>query len=140
MRIIYRFVEFSQGITSSNPILTHESYTYGLDAFPMLLATVLLNIVHPCIVLKGQESEFPRLTCNEKRVIKKEKKEARKQERMDNKAEKESRKQKKTSRNGGERSQTVPGTAETPSQNDFVTFTVGEYQDFDDTRSPVREV
>jgi hypothetical protein len=140
MRIIYRFVEFSQGTTSSSPILTHESYTYGLDALPMLLATVLLNIVHPGLVLKGQESEFPRLTRKEKKAVKRGKKEAKKQEKIDKKSAKKARKQEKSSWNGGRSSQPVPQVAETLGRNDVATFVIGEYQEFDDRRSRVHEV
>ncbi|KAF2430366.1 hypothetical protein EJ08DRAFT_670506 [Tothia fuscella] len=76
MRIIYRFIEFSQGVSSSNPILAHEGYTFGLDALPMLLAAVLSNVVHPGIVLKSPEGEFPRLSRKEKKALKEEEKQA----------------------------------------------------------------
>jgi len=129
MRIIYRFVEFSQGATSSNPILTHESYTYGLDALPMLLAVVLLNIVHPGLVLKGPESDFPRQTRKEKKATKREKKEA-----------KEARKQEKKDRKRGIVPREEVPMAENRNQDRFATYTVGEYQEFEDERSRVREV
>lgn len=59
IRIIFRLVEFSQGVASSNPILQHEEFQLYLDALPMLLALVLLNFVHPGVVLKGPESSLP---------------------------------------------------------------------------------
>jgi len=59
-RIIFRFVEFSGSVSTSNPILTNEGYVLGLDGFPMVIALVALNAVHPGMVLKGPESSFPR--------------------------------------------------------------------------------
>ncbi len=56
-------VEFSGEVSSSNPILTNEGYQLGLDAFPMVIALMLLNVVHPGLVLKGPESSFPRGSC-----------------------------------------------------------------------------
>ncbi|GJN80164.1 hypothetical protein PLIIFM63780_003688 [Purpureocillium lilacinum] len=58
-RIIFRLIEFSQGVSSSNAILRHEAFQLYLDALPMLLAIASLNIVHPGMVLKGPESSFP---------------------------------------------------------------------------------
>ncbi|KAJ6445102.1 RTA1 domain-containingprotein [Purpureocillium lavendulum] len=58
-RIIFRLIEFSQGVSSSNAILRHEAYQLYLDALPMLLAIAFLNIVHPGMVLKGPGSSFP---------------------------------------------------------------------------------
>lgn len=46
-------------MSSSNKILRHEGYQLYLDALPMLLALVLLNIIHPGLVLKGPESSIP---------------------------------------------------------------------------------
>ncbi|KAH6869515.1 RTA1 like protein-domain-containing protein [Thelonectria olida] len=59
IRIIFRLVEFSQGVSTSNVILRHEQFQLYLDAFPMLVAVILLNLVHPGMVLKGPESAFP---------------------------------------------------------------------------------
>jgi hypothetical protein len=95
MRIIFRLVEFGQGVSSSNPILTHEGYTFGLDALPMLLATVLLNMVHPGMVLKGPESEFPRLSRKGKKVAKQEKRQGKVQEKNERKEAKQTRKEQK---------------------------------------------
>ncbi|KAL7905192.1 RTA1 like domain-containing protein [Trichoderma velutinum] len=58
-RIIFRLIEFSGGVSSSNEILRHEGYQLYLDALPMLLALASLNLVHPGIVLKGPGSSFP---------------------------------------------------------------------------------
>jgi RTA1 like protein len=74
MRIVYRLCEFSRGTDLNNPMLTSEVYPYVLDGMPMLLASVLLNICHPGMVLKGPESEFPRLSRKEKKALKQEKK------------------------------------------------------------------
>ncbi|KAK3291357.1 RTA1 like protein-domain-containing protein [Chaetomium fimeti] len=61
VRIVFRFVEFSGGVSSSNPILANEAYQLGLDALPMLIALLLMNAVHPGKVLKGPDSSFPRI-------------------------------------------------------------------------------
>ena len=42
----------------------------------MILAAILLNVVHPGIVLKGPESEFPHLSRKERKMLKQEKKAA----------------------------------------------------------------
>ncbi|KAK4118503.1 hypothetical protein N657DRAFT_371230 [Parathielavia appendiculata] len=60
VRIVFRFVEFSGGVSASNPILANEAYQLGLDAFPMLIALLVMNAVHPGKVLIGPESSFPR--------------------------------------------------------------------------------
>lgn len=46
-----------------------------LDALPMLLAFVALNIMHPGYILKGPDGEFPKVTRAEKKAIKQQKKE-----------------------------------------------------------------
>ncbi|KAF2264670.1 hypothetical protein CC78DRAFT_224277 [Lojkania enalia] len=58
-RIIFRLVEFSAGIETSNPLPYHEVYPLVLDAFPMLMAALILTVIHPGLVLKGPDSEFP---------------------------------------------------------------------------------
>lgn len=93
MRIIFRLVEFGPGANDSNPILTHEGYAVGLDAVPMLLAAILLNAVHPGWVLRGPDSDFPRLTRAEKKAKKQEKKEAKKQAKEEKKMLKSKKKQ-----------------------------------------------
>ncbi|KAH7016806.1 RTA1 like protein-domain-containing protein [Ilyonectria destructans] len=75
VRIVFRLYEFSPGANTSNPILTHEDYALCLDAFPMLLALVLLNSMHPGLVLRGPDSDFPRLSRKEKKALKQQKKE-----------------------------------------------------------------
>lgn len=56
-------------------MLFNEAYVYCLDATPMFLALLLLSAMHPGRVLVGPESEFPRLSRKEKKMIKQEKKE-----------------------------------------------------------------
>ncbi|KAI1070073.1 hypothetical protein LB507_008138 [Fusarium sp. FIESC RH6] len=77
-RIVYRLVEFGPGVNAHNTLLIHEEYPLGLDATPILLALVLLNIMHPGFVLRGSESEFPKLSRKEKKVLKEQKKQAKK--------------------------------------------------------------
>jgi Sec-independent protein translocase protein TatA len=82
-------------VSLNNPLLTHEFYAYVLDALPMILAALLLNIVHPGVVLKGPESEFPRLSRKEKRALKQSKKAAKQQRKQDKRLAKQQRKQEK---------------------------------------------
>lgn len=72
--------------------MTHEFYAYVFDALPMLLAGILLNVVHPGLVLKGPESEFPHLSRKEKKMLKQEKKAAKQQRKQEKKSAKEQRK------------------------------------------------
>lgn len=88
-------VEFSDGLSLNNPLLTHEFYGYVFDALPMILAALLLNIVHPGLVLKGPESEFPRLSRKEKRALKQAKKAAKEQRKEEKQQAKKQRKQEK---------------------------------------------
>jgi hypothetical protein len=67
--------EFARGITASNPIPFHEAYSYSLDAFPMMVALLILAIWHPGRTLVGPDSEFPRKTRAEKKAEKQAKKE-----------------------------------------------------------------
>jgi hypothetical protein len=81
MRIIFRLIEFSGGVDPANNKLPfEEKYALGLDAFPMVLAVLILAAVHPGLVLKGPESEFPsrKERKAEKKAIKAEKKEMKK--------------------------------------------------------------
>ncbi|KAH6676560.1 RTA1 like protein-domain-containing protein [Halenospora varia] len=57
IRIIFRLVEYSEGLTSKIP--SHEAYQYALDSLPMLVALVLLNVVHPGQVMQGKECDIP---------------------------------------------------------------------------------
>jgi hypothetical protein len=77
-RIVYRLVEFGPGVNAHNSLLIHEGYPLGLDATPILIALVLLNIMHPGFVLRGPESEFPKLSRKEKKALKEQKKQAKK--------------------------------------------------------------
>jgi hypothetical protein len=61
--------------------LTHEVYEYVLDAVPMFIALLVLNIVHPGRILQGPDSEFLRVSRQEKKRIKEEKKVAKRAER-----------------------------------------------------------
>jgi hypothetical protein len=72
--------------------LTHEFYAYVFDALPMILAPLLLNIVHPGIVLRGPESEFPHLSRKEKKMLKQEKKAAKQQRKQEKRSAKEQKK------------------------------------------------
>ena len=96
-RIIFRLVEYAAGDDpSSNPIPFHEAYSMCLDALPMFIALVLMNVVHPSSVLKGEGSEFPKgPTRKEKKDAKRVKKEAKKAAKMEKKLEKEAKKMKK---------------------------------------------
>ncbi|EAW14620.1 RTA1 domain-containing protein [Aspergillus clavatus NRRL 1] len=85
VRIIFRLAQFARGADANNPVLTHEAYEYVLDAVPMFLALALLNIVHPGRVLRGPDSEFPRISRQEKKRLKQEKKTAKKAERAQKK-------------------------------------------------------
>ncbi|KAM0403994.1 hypothetical protein ACHAQC_001614 [Fusarium culmorum] len=77
-RIVYRLVEFGPGVNAHNTLLIHEGYPLGLDATPILIALVLLNIMHPGFVLRGPESEFPKSSRKEKKALKEQKKQAKK--------------------------------------------------------------
>src|SRR5215471_11541285 len=83
-------VEFARGITPSNPIPFHETYSYGLDAFPMMVAIFVLIIWHPGRTLVGPESDFPRLSRKEKKALKQEKKAKKAREKKENKSRKSS--------------------------------------------------
>jgi signal transduction histidine kinase len=90
VRIIYRLVEFAAGLDpEKNKLPYHEAYFMVLDALPMVIGIVLLNIVHPGQVLQGEGSEFP------KGPSRKEKKEAKRVKKEEKKAEKERRKMEK---------------------------------------------
>lgn len=77
VRIVFRLCQYARGTDSDNVILTHEAYEYVLDAMPMFLALILLNVVHPGRVLRGPDSEFPKIRSNDKKRLKQEKQESR---------------------------------------------------------------
>ncbi|KAF5561037.1 phospholipid-translocating ATPase [Fusarium phyllophilum] len=89
IRIIYRLIEFGPGVNEHNQLLIHEEYPLGLDATPILIALVLLNIMHPGFVLRGPDSEIPKLSRKEKKALKQQKK-------MEKKQAKEAKKARKT--------------------------------------------
>ncbi|KAF5707465.1 phospholipid-translocating ATPase [Fusarium globosum] len=89
IRIVYRLIEFGPGVNEHNQLLIHEEYPLGLDATPILIALVLLNIMHPGFVLRGPDSEFPKLSRKERKAIKQQKK-------MEKKQAKEAKKARKT--------------------------------------------
>lgn len=96
-RIIFRLIEWSAGEDpTKNPIPFHEAYFMCLDALPMFIALVLMNIVHPASIMQGEGSEFPKgPSRKEKKAAKREKKAAKKEAKMEKKMEKEARKMKK---------------------------------------------
>ncbi|KAL9598624.1 MAG: hypothetical protein Q9219_004369 [cf. Caloplaca sp. 3 TL-2023] len=57
VRIIFRLVEYAQGLDTSIP--NHEIYQYIFDSLPMLLALVIFNVIHPGRIMPGKESDFP---------------------------------------------------------------------------------
>jgi hypothetical protein len=95
-RIIFRLVEFAAGDDpSTNPIPFHEAYLMALDALPMFIALVLMNLVHPGRILAGEGSEFPKgPTRREKKEAKRMKKEAKVAAKMEKSLQKEARKMK----------------------------------------------
>lgn len=58
----------------------------------MILAAILLNVVHPGMVLKGPESEFPHLSRKERKMLKQEEKAAKQQRKHEKRSAKEQRK------------------------------------------------
>ncbi|WQF85688.1 Putative RTA-like protein [Colletotrichum destructivum] len=92
IRIIFRLVEFGPGADIDNPILTNENYAFGLDALPMVLALVLLNAVHPGIVLREENSEFPRPSRAEKKQAKLDRNAAKRESKLAKKAAKNEKK------------------------------------------------
>lgn len=89
MRIIFRLIEFGPGVSVDNPILSNEAYPLTLDALPMLLALIVLNVMHPAFVLRGDDSEFPKLSRKEKKAIKQQKKEEKQRRKEAKKAKKQ---------------------------------------------------
>ncbi|KAF7958870.1 hypothetical protein EAE96_002399 [Botrytis aclada] len=57
IRIIFRLVEYSQGLKSSTP--NHEAFQYSLDSVPMLFALILLNRFHPGRIMADPDSRIP---------------------------------------------------------------------------------
>jgi hypothetical protein len=88
-RICFRIVEFSAGSKTplNNQIEQNEWYVYVFDMAPMFLALLVFHIYHPGKVLVGPDSEYPKVTKEEKR-LRKEQKRAVKQEKKRAKSEK----------------------------------------------------
>lgn len=77
IRIIYRLIEYASGIDpSKNPIPFHEVYPDVLDALPMFLAILVLNVAHPGRALIGEDSDFPKKPSRKERKAAKEEKKA----------------------------------------------------------------
>jgi hypothetical protein len=79
-RIIFRFVEYSQGFTAA--VARTESYQYIFDAVPMFNATLIWAIWHPGRVLVDRDGLFPT------RAEKKARKQVQKAQKKTDKAEK----------------------------------------------------
>jgi hypothetical protein len=58
IRIIYRLIEFSAGLGSSNPMPKNEPLLYVLESAPMFLATVIWNVFHPGRYMYGEATEM----------------------------------------------------------------------------------
>jgi hypothetical protein len=56
-RIIFRLIEYSDGIHSS--IHRHEAYQYCLDSLLMLIGSTLFNVVHPGRIMPGVAHDLP---------------------------------------------------------------------------------
>ena len=75
IRIIFRLVEYSSG---TNSYLTdHEWPSYVFDFTVMTIALTVLVVLHPGRFLRGEGSEFPKLSKQEKREEKRAYKDAR---------------------------------------------------------------
>ena len=57
IRIIFRLIEYSQGLNSSIP--RKEGFQYVFDSSMMLFSLILLNVVHPGRIMPGKECDFP---------------------------------------------------------------------------------
>ena len=68
IRIIFRLIEYSNGLKSSIP--RHEVYQYIFDSTLMLIALVILNVFHPGRLMAGRESDLP--SRKERKMLKKE--------------------------------------------------------------------
>ncbi|KAH7142661.1 RTA-like protein [Dactylonectria estremocensis] len=56
-RIVFRLIEYSDGLDSSIP--RHEVYQYCLDSLLMLIASCIFNIVHPGLIMAGKQGDLP---------------------------------------------------------------------------------
>ncbi|CAK7243880.1 MAG: hypothetical protein STHCBS139747_005410 [Sporothrix thermara] len=55
IRIVFRIVEYSNGLKSTIP--NHEVFQYCLDTLPMFVAILMYNIVHPGRIMRGPETD-----------------------------------------------------------------------------------
>jgi len=71
-RILFRILEFASPSDSTiyRTINTHEYFIYIFDITPMFLALFVFNVFHPGKTLQGPDSEYPKLTKEEKRQAK----------------------------------------------------------------------
>jgi len=74
-RIIFRILEFASPSDSTlyRTINTHEYFIFVFDSTPMFLALLSFNIFHPGKTLHGPDSEYPKLTKEEKKSAKEQK-------------------------------------------------------------------
>lgn len=79
---MFRLIEYSDGTGADNPLVGREIYPFMLDAFPMLLALMLINIFHPGLVLRGADSEFPHVSRAEKKELNAKKKDEKQKRKM----------------------------------------------------------
>jgi len=75
-RILFRIIEFSAGAGTklTNEFRHHEVYQYVFDALPMFLALLTMNVFHPGMVLRGEDSRFAKISKAEKKALKEQRK------------------------------------------------------------------
>lgn len=75
-RILFRILEFASPGDSTvyRTINTHEYFIFIFDSTPMFLALLSFNIFHPGKTLHGPDSEYPKLTKEQKKATKEQKK------------------------------------------------------------------
>ncbi|KAK5130785.1 hypothetical protein LTR08_001675 [Meristemomyces frigidus] len=66
-RIIFRLIEYSNGIESAIP--RQEAYQYVFDSLMMLIALALYNVFHPGRMMPGKEANMPKR--KERKTLKK---------------------------------------------------------------------
>ncbi|KAJ8107812.1 hypothetical protein OPT61_g8604 [Boeremia exigua] len=59
VRIIYRLVEFSAGLGTSNPLPSNEPLLYVLESTPMCFAIFVWNVIHPGRFIHGKDAKMP---------------------------------------------------------------------------------
>lgn len=88
---MFRLVEFGSGFNADNKLITDETYPLVLDAFPMVFAFVILNVIHPGFILHGPNSNFPKISRRERKEMKRRQKEERRMKKEDRKYNKKHR-------------------------------------------------